>query len=340
MSNIRSLGKDTLIYGIGSVIQKVIGFVLVPFYTRALLPADYGVLDTLATVTFFVATIFGLGIPGATSRYFFIAESEDEKKKLLYTSATLRIFSFSVPLILFIIFSSQISSLLFKTEDYSLVVLLTGFLLYFSTQQDIQSNIFRFYREPVKFNVVTILRAIIFPLTGILFVVVLQWGVLGATLATLITAVITLAFGYFYFVRNKYIREFSWHWAKKMLKFGFPLIFASILTWVNSASDRFFLLHYKDLSQIGMYSIAGTFSQPIQFINMALSMSSMVILMSLFSEEKTPDKPETKALLTKIWHVYLAISITLALLISIFSYEIVKILTTPKYIDSILAMPF
>ena len=108
--------------------------------------------------------------------------------------------------------------------------MLTGFLLYFSTQQEIQTSIFRFYREPVKFNVVTILRAVIFPVTGILFVVVLQWGVLGATLATLITSVITLTFGYFYFVKNKYIRQFSWHWAKKMLKFGLPLIFTSILS--------------------------------------------------------------------------------------------------------------
>ncbi len=31
MSNIRTLGKDTLIYGFGSVLQKVIGFILLPF---------------------------------------------------------------------------------------------------------------------------------------------------------------------------------------------------------------------------------------------------------------------------------------------------------------------
>ncbi len=336
----KSLSKDTIIYGVGTVLQKIIGFLLLPFYTRALSPSEYGVLDTLATLTFFIATIFSLGLPGATSRYFFIADSEEEKKKLLYTSATIRLISFSIPLLFFVIFSSKISVMLFDTDEYSLVVLLTGFLLYFSTQQDIQSNIFRFYREPFKYNIVTILRAVILPVSGILLVVILQWGVLGATLATLITSVITLTFGYFYFVRSKYIREFSWYWAKKMLKFGLPLIFTSILTWVNSVSDRFFLLHYQDLSQIGLYSIGGTLSQPIQLINLALSMSSMVIIMSLYSEEKEEDKPETKALLTKIWNAYLAASVSLALFISVFSYDIVTILTTPKYIGSILAMPF
>lgn len=340
MSLMRNVSKDTVIYGVGTVLQKVIGIILLPFYTRALSPAEYGVLDTLATLTFFIATIVSLGLPGATSRYFFIADSEEEKKKLLYTSATIRLFTFAVPLLFFVIFSSKISLMLFDTDEYSLVVLLTGFLLYFSTQQDIQLNIFRFYREPVKFNIVTILRAVILPVSGILLVVILKWGVLGATLATLITSVVTLTFGYFYFVRSKYIREFSWYWAKKMLKFGLPLIFTSILTWVNSVSDRFFLLHYQDLSQIGLYSIGGTLSQPIQLINMALSMSSMVIVMSLYSDERDEDKPQTKALLTKIWHAYLAIAGTLALGISIFSYDIVSILTTENYIGSILAIPF
>ncbi len=340
MSLIKNLSKDTFIYGVGTVLQRVIGFVLLPFYTRALLPADYGILDTLSTFTFFTATIFSLGMAGATSRYFFIAESEDEKRKLLYTSATIRLISFAIPVLALVIFSSKISIILFDTDDYSLVVLLTGLLLYFSTQQEIQTSIFRLYREPIKFNVVTILRAIIYPLAGILFVVVLQWGVLGATLAQLVTSAIALSFGYFYFVKNKYLRQFSSYWAKKMLKFGIPLIFTSVLSWVNSVSDRVFLLHYKDLSQIGFYSIGNTLSQPIQLINLALSMSSTVIIMSLFSEEKNEDKPQTKALLTKVWFIYLAVAISLAMFISIFSYDIVRILTTSKYIDSILALPF
>ncbi|MCH7974480.1 MAG: flippase [Bacteroidetes bacterium] len=340
MSSIKELSKDTLIYGFGTVIKKIIGFVLLPFYTRALIPAEYGVLDTLATLTFFISAIFSLGLGGATSRYFFIADNENEKKKLLYTSATIRLISYSIPLLFLVIFSSKISVLLFDTDKYSLVIIATGFMLYFSAQQDIQSQIFRFYREPVKFSYVTILRAIINPVSGILLVVVLQWGVLGATLASLITSAATLIFAYFYFTKKKYIRQFSWQWAKKMLKFGYPLIFTGILIWVNSISDRFFLLHYQDLSQIGLYSIGNTFSQPIMLINMALTMSATVFVFDLYNKEKSQEKPETKNFLTKIWYTYLAIAISAATFISVFSYDIVKFVTTPEYIGGILAIPF
>jgi O-antigen/teichoic acid export membrane protein len=340
MSLLKDLSKDTLIYGVGTVVQKIIGFVLLPFYTRALIPAEYGVLDTLSTLTFFLSTIFGLGLAGATSRYFFIAEGEVEKKKLLYTSATIRSISYIIPLAILAIFSTKISIMLFESDTYSSVVLATAFLIYFSSQQEIQSQVFRFYREPVKFSFVSILKTIIHPVSGILLVVVLQWGVLGASLANLITSIITLSFGYLYFTRKKYIRQFSWLWARKMLKFGFPLIFVSMLSWVNSVSDRFFLLHYKDLNQIGLYSIGNTFSQPILLVNMALTMGFAVLLMSLYSEEKEEDKPKTKSFLTKIWYTYLAIAIPVASFISIFSYEIVKFITTPDYVGGILAIPF
>ena len=340
MSLLKNLSKDTLIYGVGTIIQKIIGIMLLPFYTRALLPAEYGVLDTLSTFVFFISTIFGLGIAGATSRYFFIADTDEEKKKLLYTSSRIRIISYSIPLILLVIFSNQTSLLLFDTDQYRLVIIAAAFLLYFSSQQEIQSQIFRFYREPMKFSFVTILKTIINPVSGILLVVVLQWGVLGATLASLITSLITFVFAYFYYVRKKYIRQFSWYWAKKMLYFGIPLIFTGILTWINSVSDRFFLLHYQNLEQIGLYSIGNVFSQPILLVNLALSMGALIFVMSLFTEEKDPDKPKTKELLTKIWHIYLSAAVSIGVLISVFSYSIVHFVTTPDYIGGILAIPF
>jgi O-antigen/teichoic acid export membrane protein len=125
-----------------------------------------------------------------------------------------------------------------------------------------------------------------------------------------------------------------------MLKFGFPLIFASILSWVNSVSDRFFLLHYQDLSQIGLYSIASTFSQPILLVNAALTMAFGILLMSLYSEEKDDNKPKTKSFLTKIWYTYLAVGISIGSVISIFSYDLVNFITTPSYVGGILAIPF
>lgn len=340
MSNIKTLGKDTLVYGFGSVLKRFIGVILLPFYTRALSPAEYGILETLATFAFFISVLIGLGLEGATGRYFFIADTDIEKRKVLYTSVMIRNVTNWVPIILLLPLSNKISIMLFDSSDYNWVVAVSLLTIPLANTSNLQDLLFRYYREVWKYNFIVLLRAIINPISGILLVVIFQFGVLGATLSTFISTLITLIVAYFYYARKKYIREFSWMWAKKMLKFGFPLIFTSILVWVNSVSDRFFLLHYTTLDQIGLYSIGNTFSQPILLINMAISMSSTVLIMSMYSEEMEEQKPRTKAFLTKIWYTYLSIAIFAAAIISIFSYDLVKFITTPAYVGGILAIPF
>jgi O-antigen/teichoic acid export membrane protein len=267
---------------------------LLPFYTRALSPSEYGILDTLVTFAFFTSVILSLGLAGATSRYYFVADTEKEKGQVLYTSLVIRIFSYLIPLFFLIYFSNNISELLFKTDEYKYVVAISLATIFITAMFEIQSQIFRFNREPWKFTLVNIVRAIITPIAGILLVVILKLGVFGATLSSFITSTIILVFAFFYYTRKKYTRDFSKYWAKKMLKFGFPLIFTGILVWVNSVSDRFFLLHYSTLEQIGLYSIGNTFSQPITLINMALTMSATVLVFSLYNDEQDENKPKKK----------------------------------------------
>ena len=61
MSQKKEFIKDTFVYGLGSGIKKFIGLFLLPFYTRALSPSDYGIIDTLATGVFFLSAFLNMG---------------------------------------------------------------------------------------------------------------------------------------------------------------------------------------------------------------------------------------------------------------------------------------
>ena len=340
MANLKLLANDTAIYGLGSVLKKIIGFALLPFYTRALSPAEYGILNTLGTFTFLLTVILGLGMTGAVGRYFFIAENDTEKGKVLFTSIIIMTISTVLPIIIMLFFADEISILLFKSDKYAWVVILSLILIPVKSISQMQEVLFRYYRKPWKYLLVSSLRAIVNPTFGILLVVTLGWGVFGAQLASLLSAGFILIFAFIYYTRKKYVTNFSPFWAKKMLRFGYPLIFTGILMWVNSMSDRFFLLHYSNLDEIGFYSIGSTFSQPIMLVNMAIAMSSSVLLMSMYSDEKDENKPKTKTFFKNIFDIYISIAIIIAVSISVFSYELVYYITTPEYINSILAIPF
>ncbi|MGD1822471.1 MAG: oligosaccharide flippase family protein [Pleomorphochaeta sp.] len=341
MSRIKAASKDTLIYGVGMSLQKVIGFLLLPFYTRALSPAEYGVLSTISVLIFFVSTILGFGLDGATSRYFFKVKVIDEQKKVLSTSLVLNLI-LNIPIILLAcLFAPQISNVLFGSQQYESAVLIALLLIPIQAINKLQNIMYRYFRKVWQFAWMSSIRAIVFPCLGILFVVYLKWSVFGAQLATFITTIILVIYSYFIISKPLLkIKLYDKKYAVQLLKFGAPLIFAGIVSWVNSVSDRFFLLHYCDLSNVGLYSIASSFSQPIQLFNTALSMGVGILILSSFEKEKDPNKPETKKFQTEVWHIYLYIGVVVSVVLSLFSIELAQLATTPQYVPAMVALPW
>jgi O-antigen/teichoic acid export membrane protein len=123
-----------------------------------------------------------------------------------------------------------------------------------------------------------------------------------------------------------------------MLVFGYPLIWAGVAQWVYVSSDRFFLLHYKNLTEIGYYSIGSVFSQPIGLINMAVQMSFGVLFFKMYNDEQTP-KIKSKRFSSDVLKLYIIVSVIISVFLSIFSTNLINFITTPVYIMGSLAIP-
>lgn len=331
--------KDSIVYGLGRGIKKFIGLFLLPFYTRALTPEDFGILGTLSTGILLLSGFLNLGLDSAAGFYFFQAKTKIEKGRVLFTLFIIRLLTI-IPCLILSFFSETISLYLFGSNEYSWIVFISCFIIPISLLMSEQTHVYRYYREPWKYNIATIIKSLSNIGVGIYLVILLKIGVLGAQAASLISSFLVVLYSYFFFTRKKYSYKFSPYWAKKMLKFGFPLIWASISAWIYQSSDRFILLYFKDLTEIGYYSIGATFSQPILLINSAVQMSFGVLFFSIFHKEQDQSKPESKKAAIDVLNIYLVVSISIALLLSIFSLELVDFITTPDYILGCLAIPF
>jgi len=337
LASIKDFSKDTFVYGLGSGIKKFIGVLLLPFYTRALAPADYGLLDTLTTFTFFIAAIIGVGIDSASGYYFFEVQTKEEKGEILYTTFILRLLT-TLPSLILSIFSKEISVFLFSTTSYTWLVFISCISIPISFMLSEQSQIYRYFRQPWKYNLITILKSVGSIGFGITLVVLLKFGVLGALLATFFSSLAVIIFSFFYFTIKKYKYSFNWGYAKKMLVFGYPLIWASIAEWVYVSSDRFFLLRYKNLTEIGYYSIGFTFSQPIDLINMAVQMSYGVLFFEMYYNEQTL-KTKSKKFSADVFKLYIIVAVIISVFLSIFSTNLINLITTPAYVIGSLAVP-
>src|SRR5690606_24158944 len=68
MSRIRALAKESMVYGISSIVGRFLNFLLVPFYTHVLAPADSGISYIIFAVIAFLNIIYQFGFDSAYLR--------------------------------------------------------------------------------------------------------------------------------------------------------------------------------------------------------------------------------------------------------------------------------
>ncbi len=77
------LFKDSVIYGSGRALQKLLVALLLPLYTAFLSPSDYGILGMVVTVTTFLDVFVTLGFDVAFSRFYFDDKSPEARSRVI-----------------------------------------------------------------------------------------------------------------------------------------------------------------------------------------------------------------------------------------------------------------
>src|SRR3982074_53253 len=87
---LKALSKETLVYGVSTVIGRFLNFLLVPFYVNVLhSSAEYGISTSLYTYMGFLNVIFPLGLEAAYFRYAARGDQElrtDALERQLFSS--------------------------------------------------------------------------------------------------------------------------------------------------------------------------------------------------------------------------------------------------------------
>jgi len=107
LSQLKKLAGETAIYGVSSMVGRMLSFLLVPFYTSIFAPAEYGVVTKLYAFVAFFNVLYTFGLETAYFRFAF-KNLEDENKA--YSIAQTSILSVTVIFTIFLIsFATPIS---------------------------------------------------------------------------------------------------------------------------------------------------------------------------------------------------------------------------------------
>lgn len=106
MNPIKRLAGQTAIYGLPSIIGRILGYLLVPLYTRVFSQAEYGIVNLFYAYTALLLVILTYGMETAFFRY---AEKEQDKNRVFSTSFISLAVSTLLFVLLGIVFSKNIA---------------------------------------------------------------------------------------------------------------------------------------------------------------------------------------------------------------------------------------
>ena len=128
MSKIKRLAGDTLLYGLGSMLPRILNFLLVPLHTvNTFSRAEYGAITKLFAVVAFVNVVYLFAMETA---YFRFATREGADKKRTFDLAQTVVLTISVSISIFILsFSSSIANVLGSGVKPEYIIWLTLVML-------------------------------------------------------------------------------------------------------------------------------------------------------------------------------------------------------------------
>ncbi len=345
MSLYKSLFKQTLIYGLATVLPRMISFLLNPFYVSALPKQEFADVSIVFAWMVFFNVFLSYGMETAFFRFY---NSEDNKKNVTSTSTISVFWSSIVFLIIALLFRNTISSWSNINLEY---VTYTIWILTFDALAIIPFSKLRAEKKPMKYALIKIANVTLNFALNLFFLLILpnlananpsgffntiyfpnsQVGYIFMSnlLASLMTFLL-LSPNYF-----KIKWQFDKQLWRKMIKYGFPILLAGIAFAINEHFDKI-LLEKMNVSKadIGAYSACYKIGMFMVLFRTAYTLG---IEPFFFSHANSENASQTYATITK----YFVITGSFILLFVIVFIDILKLFLVPNssYWDAIKVVP-
>jgi len=304
MANLKSLAKDTAIYGLSSIVGRFLNYLLVPLYTYYMPheTGDYGVSTNIYAYTALILVLLTFGMETTLFRF---ANDERYQPDTVFSTAMATVGSLTAVFLLLIFgFIGSISSALGYAAhpDY---LLMMAVVVALDALQAIPFSYLRFQKRAIRFASLKMLFILLnIAMNVIYFVVLGKTSVFYVFFINLLcTGLIT-----FFFLPDL----FRIHWKfdgqllKTMFSYSWPILILGIAGILNQVADKIiFPLVYPDQSQanvlLGDYGSCVKIAMIMAMITQAFRYAYEPIV---FAKSKDADKTEYYASAMKYFLIF------------------------------------
>ena len=304
MANMKSLAKDTAIYGLSSIVGRFLNYLLVPLYTYYM-PHETGDYGVSTNIYAYVALILVLLTFGMETTLFRFANDERSKPDTVFTTAITLVGGLTALFLLLLFgFITPISEAL-GYSDHPEFLLMMGVVVALDALQAIPFSFLRFQKRAIRFASLKMLFILLnIGLNVLYFVVLGKTTVFYVFFINLLcTAFITL-----FFIPDLF--KIKWHFdgalLKEMFSYSWPILILGIAGILNQVADKIlFPLVYPDEAQakvlLGDYGSCVKIAMIMAMLTQAFRYAYEPIV---FAKSKDADKTEYYAAAMKYFLIF------------------------------------
>ena len=184
--SIKALGKQSLIYGIGHVMARLITFLLLPLYTHTFTQVEYGALSLAYAFMGFALIIYRYGMDTALMKYSVQKSGQNRKKYITIIIGVQAITGIVFTLLLYL--SRNITAVYVLGINRPDWMIYLSVILFFDSMWNLPMLILRSEERAGPFIIFSLLNVILTMVLNILFVVYWDSGIEGVFKANIIAS--------------------------------------------------------------------------------------------------------------------------------------------------------
>ena len=254
---IKALAGQTVIYGLGTIVPRLLNYLLTPFYVRVFVSGEYGQISELyAWIALFLAILtFGM-----ETTFFRFSQKENSSKVFNNAESVVLLITFTF-LVLYGIFYKSFAQLI-HYEFNSYYVLLIGIIVAIDAIAAIPFAMLRKEEKAGRFSLIKTINVLSNILLNIFFLVVIPeksmaiaewifgeqtslliWVFISNILASLINLIMLTP------QLSKLRLCFDKELVKSMLKYSFPILLISLVGMVNEVADKILIKYLVSIPE-------------------------------------------------------------------------------------------
>lgn len=340
MANMKSLAKDTAIYGMSSIIGRFLNYLLVPLYTAKISAASggYGVITNMYAYTALLLVILTFGME---TTFFRFVNKEGEDAHKVYTTVLCMVGCTSLLFIaLVMVFIHPLSSLM-GYADHPAYVWTMFVTVAIDAFQCIPFAYLRYKKRPMKFAAFKLLFILLNILLNVLYYVVLGGTEVGYAFYINLVCTASITFCFYKELKEGFMGDFAtWSETKrligKMLRYSWPILVLGIAGILNQTADKILFPYiYKgndSHTQLGIYGAASKIAMIMAMITQAFRYAYEPFV---FGKAKDKDSRDTYAAAMK----YFLIFTLLAFLVVMGYIDVLRHIIGRDYWDGLRVVP-